>query len=76
MDPGCTTDESLLGTGDIQSLADLGNSYQGLKKLRAGPIELGDFVAMAIPGILPALPLALTVMPLKEILTDLLHLLA
>jgi hypothetical protein len=40
------------------------------------PIELGDLAAMAIPGILPALPLALTVMPLKEILTGLLHLLA
>jgi hypothetical protein len=70
------TDESPLGTADIQSLADLGNSYDNLKKLRPIPIELGDFVAMAIPGVLPTLPLALTVMPVSDILKGLLHLLA
>jgi hypothetical protein len=72
---GAATDESPLGTGDIQSLADLGNSYQTLKKVRAVPVELGDFVAMALPGLLPALPLAATVMPVSEILKGLLHLL-
>jgi len=70
------TDESLLGTGDIQSLADLGNSYENLKKLRPVPIAFGDFVAMAIPGAVPALLLATAVMPVSEILKGLLHLLA
>jgi hypothetical protein len=73
---GGTTDESPLGSGDIQSLADLGNSYLMLKKLRAVPIEAADFVAMAIPGLVPALPLAATVMPVSEIMKGLLHLLA
>src|SRR5262249_59560882 len=68
--------EEILGTGDIQSLADLGNSYEFIRKMRAVPIELRDFVAMAIPGLVPALPLAATVMPVSEIVKDLLRLLA
>jgi hypothetical protein len=44
--------------------------------MRAAPIELRDFVAMAIPGLIPVIPLAATVMPVSEILKDLLKLLA
>jgi len=69
-----STDETLLGTGDIQSLADLGNSFQIIQKMRIVPVALGDFVAMLLPGLLPALPLAGTVMPVGEILKDLLKL--
>ena len=68
-------DDALLGTGDIQSLADLGNSYENLTKVRAVPIALGDLLAMAVPGAIPALPLAATVMPVSDILKGLLHLL-
>ena len=40
---GDPTDESLLGNADIQSLADLGNPYASLKKVRAVPIaHAGD----------------------------------
>ncbi len=70
-----STNGELLGTADIQSLADLGNSYGLVKGMRALPIELNDFVAMALPGVIPALPLAATVMPVSEILKGLLHLL-
>jgi hypothetical protein len=56
--------------------ADLGNSYEKVRKLRAVPIEIADFVAMAIPGLVPAVPLAATVMPVSDILKGLLHLLA
>jgi hypothetical protein len=69
------SDEDMLGTGDIQSLADLGNSYEVVKKMRGLPIELNDFVAMAIPGVIPALPLAATVMSVPDILKSLLRLL-
>jgi hypothetical protein len=44
--------------------------------MRSVPIELRDFIAMAIPGLVPALPLAATVMPVSEIVKDLLRLLA
>ena len=70
-----TTEDPLLGTADIQSLADLGNGYQLVKKMGVVPIEPRDFVAMAIPGVIPAIPLAATVMPVGEIVKDLLHLL-
>jgi hypothetical protein len=68
--------EGLLGTADIQSLADLGNSYELVRKMRSVPIELSDFIAMAIPGVIPALPLVATVMPVGVIVKDLLHLIA
>jgi hypothetical protein len=70
-----TSEEPLLGTADIQSLADLGNSYELIRKMRAVPIQLSDFIAMALPGVIPALPLAATVMPLSEILKNILKLL-
>ena len=70
------TDEPLLGTGDIQSLADLGNSFDIIRKMRMLPVATSDFIAMVLPGLLPALPLAATVMPLGEILKDLLKLVA
>jgi len=68
------TEEPLLGTGDIQSLADLGNSFVVIRKMRILPAELSDFIAFVLPGLLPALPLALTVMPVGEIVESLLKL--
>ena len=73
---GRQADESVLGTGDIQSLADLGNSFELVRKMRVFPAEPSDFVALAIPALAPVLPLLTTVMPLSEILTDLLKLIA
>ena len=70
-----TAEEPLLGTADIQSLADLGNSYELIRKMRIVPIQLSDFIGIALPGVLPALPLAATVMPVGEILKGVLRLL-
>ena len=67
--------EELLGTADIQSLADLGNSHELIKKMRVVPIELSDFIALTIPAVIPALPLVATVMPVSDILKDLVQLL-
>jgi hypothetical protein len=67
-------DEPLLGTGDIQSLADLGNSFEIIRKMRILPVELSDFIAFVLPGLIPALPLAATVMPLGDIVKGLLKL--
>jgi hypothetical protein len=68
-------EEPLLGTADIQSLADLGNSYEMVRKMRAIPIQWSDFIAMALPGVIPALPLVAMVMPVSEILKGILRLL-
>jgi hypothetical protein len=70
-----TPEEPLLGTPDIQSLADLGNSYELVRKVRIVPIELSDFIGIALPAVIPALPLAATVMPVGEILKGILRLL-
>ena len=70
-----TAEDALLGTEDIQSLADLGNSYELVRKMRVFPIELSDFIGIALPGIIPALPLVATVMPVGEILKGMLRLL-
>ena len=70
------SEEPLLGAGDIQSLADLGNSFEIIRKMRILPVELSDFVAFVLPGLIPALPLAATVMPLGDIVKGLLKLIA
>ena len=67
-------EEPLLGTADIQSLADLGNSFEIIRKMRAVPCELSDFVGFLVPGLIPAPPLATTVMPLGEIVKKLMKL--
>ncbi len=68
--------EPMLGSGDIQSLADLGNSFEIIRKMRIVPVEFRDFLAMVLPGLIPALPLAATVMPVGDIIKGLLKLVA
>jgi len=70
------TEEPLLGTADIQSLADLGNSFEIIRKMKIVPAELSDFIALVLPGVLPALPLAATVMPVGDIVKGLLKLIS
>jgi hypothetical protein len=62
------TDEVLLGTGDIQSLADLGNSYAFVERMDAIPTGLQTPVQLALSCLLPMAPLLLTMMPLEEVL--------
>jgi hypothetical protein len=64
-----------VGAADIQSLADLGNSYELIRKMRVVPIAFSDFIAIALSGVIPALPLVATVMPVSEILKGILRLL-
>jgi hypothetical protein len=66
----------LLGTGDIQSLADLGNSYQLVEKMNAFPVSLRSILHLVVATLLPMAPLLLTVMPLKDLLKLLLKVLA
>ncbi len=70
-----TSEEQLMGTSDIQSLAGLESSFETIKKMRFAPIELGDFISMVVPGLIPALPLLLTVVSPSVIAKILLKLL-
>jgi hypothetical protein len=60
--------EPLLGTSDIQSLADLGNSFQFIREMRTVPFTLRVMLQLAVVTLLPALPLILLVVPIERIL--------
>jgi hypothetical protein len=59
--------ELLLGSADIQSLADLGNSFEFVRKMRAFPVDLNGVIPVVIATGLPMLPLVLTVYPFDEL---------
>jgi hypothetical protein len=61
-------DEALVGSADIQSLADLSNSFEVVRTMRLAPITRDDFIRLVIVTLLPVTPLLLTMMPLEELL--------
>ncbi len=65
---GGSRPNNLLGTHDIQSLADLGNSFRIVEEMRAVPFSLKDTTRLAIATAAPLLPLGLLVMPLAALL--------
>jgi hypothetical protein len=68
---GARGSEPLVGSGDIQSLADLANSYDVVRTMRLAPITKDALFQLAAAALLPILPLALTMMPLEELLRQL-----
>ena len=58
-----------LGSGDIQSLADLGNSYAAVREMRPVPFDLQDIARLAAATAVPLLPLGLMVFSLEELVT-------
>ncbi|HEU4929003.1 MAG TPA: hypothetical protein VFU38_04175, partial [Candidatus Krumholzibacteria bacterium] len=59
-------DEPLLGTGDIQSLADIGGSFERLQTMSAVPFDRRTVMVFAAAAAVPMLPLLLIVMPLRD----------
>ncbi len=64
---GASKDEELLGSGDIQSLADLGNNFEVITETRLLPLGLKDLAKLAVVTAAPLLPLALSVISLDEL---------
>lgn len=60
--------EELLGSSDIQSLADLGNSYAMVRDMRAIPFGLEDITRLAAATAAPFLPLLLTIFSPEELI--------
>jgi len=58
----------LLGTADIQSLADLSNSFDGLRRLQILPVGFRSIIIFLLATAFPFLPLALSVLPFPELL--------
>lgn len=60
--------EPLLGTSDIQSLADLGNSYAMIEHMNVIPVNPRTPIQLAIASLIPITPLLFTVMPPRDVL--------
>ena len=69
--PAAPEMNELLGTGDIQSLADLGNSYAFVRQMRLVPFGLDDVGHLAAITAAPLLPLLLTIWSVEELLVHL-----
>jgi hypothetical protein len=65
---GAPADEPLVGSGDIQSLADLVNSFEVVRAMRIAPITRDALLRLVAATLAPIVPLALTMMPLEELL--------
>lgn len=70
-----SANDELLGTGDIQSLADLGNSYALVRDMRPIPFDMQDITRLAAVTAVPLLPLGLTVFSLDQMVTQILKVL-
>ena len=68
---GAPADEPLVGSGDIQSLADLGNSFEVVRTMRIAPFTKEAILQLAAATVAPVAPLLLTMMPLEELLKKL-----
>jgi hypothetical protein len=61
----------LLGAADIQSLADLTNSYSVVREMRIVPFGLHDIAWLVASAAAPLLPLTLTILSVEELLARL-----
>jgi hypothetical protein len=61
-----TNSEPLVGSADIQSLADLAGAHDVLREMRVFPFSRQSFITLAVVIALPYLPLTLTMIPLEE----------
>jgi hypothetical protein len=67
-----SADNELLGSGDIQSLADLGNSYSLVRDMRPVPFDPQDIVRLAAVTAAPLLPLGLIMFSFEQMVTQIL----
>ena len=58
----------LLGSGDIQSLADLGASHQVVSAMRVVPFGRADITEVVVAAATPLIPLALTMFSVEELI--------
>lgn len=63
-----SANEPLLGSADIQSLADLGNSFGMIREMKIFPFNYQQVLQIALIASLPGLPLLFLVMPIGELL--------
>lgn len=72
---GAAPDERLVGSADLQSLADLDGSFDVVRGMRLLPFGKETVTQLIATVMLPGLPLVLTVIPLEEVVKRLLGIL-
>lgn len=65
---GAAQDEELIGSGDIQSLADLNNSVEVIRTMQVFPFGRQTVLQTAVVALLPLVPLLLTMISLEDLL--------
>jgi hypothetical protein len=60
--------ESLLGTGDIQSLADMGNSFELVQAMKIAPITKRLVLQIAVEAALPLVPVIVLGTPISQLM--------
>ena len=68
---GAPANETIMGSGDIQSLADLGNSFAVVRGMSIVPVKKEDVLRLAAATLAPIVPLTLTIMSLEDLLKTL-----
>jgi hypothetical protein len=72
---GAPAGEPLVGSADIQSLADMANSFEVVRTMHIAPITRDSLLRLVVATVAPIVPLVLTMMPLEELLRKLLGIL-
>jgi hypothetical protein len=67
--------ETLLGTSDIQSLADMDNSFSVIREMKVVLVDKKVLIGLAIPAILPMIPLIMIATPADQVVRAVLKLL-
>jgi hypothetical protein len=65
---GVRANERLIGSSDIQSLADLANSYAVVQQMRLTPVSRLALLQFGCAILVPVLPLVLTMMPAEKLI--------
>jgi hypothetical protein len=68
---GAPADEALVGSADIQSLADMANSFDVVRTMRLVPVTKQAVLQLAAATLAPVVPLVLTMMSLEQLLKTL-----
>jgi len=72
---GAAQDEAFIGSGDIQSLADLNNSIEVVRSMQVFPFGKQTVLQTAVVALLPLLPLLLTMISLEDLVKRLIGIL-
>ena len=61
----------MLGSADLQSLADMANSFEVIRSMRVVPITRDTLVQLVVTTLLPVAPLLLTMISFEELVSRL-----